>query len=309
MKKPNVLGGFRLKWPKTPESARAGLLSQDKVASLTSRLDFPHLSECIERLQASPPRLVLVSAPAGFGKSSFVQMFRRSCGDEWIVFDQLPDAIPLDASRPVLLACRPEEVPAELDRMRLYGEVAEIGPNELGFPKSSLSQAVWERTAGWPLLLREGAWSLDNQVFVRFLAQEVLSDLPFEVLFKAVETHPLPEPLLQRVPPLRTPGTKAGKRFSQLIYDAVLAAVLRRYELQGLSRLDREMLWRQSAFLTQLLKTAVAQQHYELAVRLFEELGGGIFSTRLARDRLLILFAGFRTKSRRSPMRWYWLTV
>ncbi|QDY70543.1 helix-turn-helix transcriptional regulator [Qingshengfaniella alkalisoli] len=136
---------------------------------------FP-IPSLVQRVQAAKERLVLLNALPGTGRTTLLRCYQRAVpGVQRHIHDLDVGANTklAPADEDLLVAGRPDQIQG-LDRLRVYGEVLEIGNAEFFLTRE---QAIaFDQSAGWPALdaffAREGA---TRRSAVRYLAEALTS--------------------------------------------------------------------------------------------------------------------------------------
>lgn len=207
---------------------------------MTSPPDAPIArSDLIARIVHDVSPVIVVTAPAGFGKTWLLQALIVALGADaarWTVYDRptiSPDLSRLEQGHRYAVALRPGESLPGLDRLRLYGQVLDLDGEDLLLPQDGLSHRDWDRCAGWPVLLSPGVDCQDalagQSRLSTFLGDDCLAGLDdADMSALLVCGQDWPSWLAMRLPPLAHSATAACQRINSALPGALEQEMLRR---------------------------------------------------------------------------------
>lgn len=187
--------------------------------------------------------VTVVTAPAGFGKTWLLKalagalMGMNVSRGKWVILDDPatpPDLARLEPEQRYVIAQRHHDMLPGIDRLRLYGQVLDLGGDDLAFTQKALSPDEWDRCAGWPVLFSPDAGRHINDPkdtrLINFMADCGLADLTEAQACALVEMgSEWPSWLMQRLPPLAHPSTQAHLRVQAALPGAIEKWLLRHF--------------------------------------------------------------------------------
>jgi ATP/maltotriose-dependent transcriptional regulator MalT len=209
---------------------------------MTLNLDDTAHKALEELILNDPNPITIISAPAGAGKTYFLNHMAQRLGcavefgqsiqssAEWILWDDVgPDAtLPkLRQSQRLIIACRPNCVPASLSRDILYRTALVVGPEDLKVQKGSCHADIWEKTRGWRLLMSPAAQ--DDRLLIDFISTQILPDIETRNLWAIWEANTYPEWCVAAIPPLSEPRSEVGQRLVTVLRTAIRQVLASRF--------------------------------------------------------------------------------
>ncbi|MUZ56755.1 hypothetical protein GOZ86_03860 [Agrobacterium vitis] len=283
-------------------------MSKHNAKSMTSPPDAPIArSDLIARIVHDFSPVIVVTAPAGFGKTWLFQALIATLGSgaaQWTVYDcptVSPDLSRLEQGHRYAIALRPGESLPGLERLRLYGQVLDLGGEDLLLPQDGLSQREWDRCAGWPVLLSPGADCQDalagQNRLSAFLADDCLVGLDdADMSALLVCGQDWPSWLAMRLAPLAHPATAACQRINSALPDALEQEMLRRLadpsRTADPSGVLAQALRRNPRNLEVVILRLLACNQGKDALALFCKTGGWFLYYRLGHDAFLRVVTG-----------------
>lgn len=263
----------------------------------------------VERILSDPRPVIVITAPAGFGKTCILDALAKRVArsgintGRWAICDHpamKPDLSHMEKGQRYGIALRPGDTVPGLERLRLYGHVMDLTGDDLLLTRDVLSPHDWDQCAGWPVLLSPGAYIQDaaslERRLVCFLADESLADLDeAQLSLLATCGDNWPSWLRMRLPPLAHPSTLACRHIENALPRAVEKLLIQRLT-------DPEMPTDMSGHLAQTLLQRphnleavivllLEQKHTFQARTLFCKAGGWFLYYRLGHEAFLRLLS------------------
>lgn len=241
-----------------------------------------------ERILNDPNPITIICAPAGAGKTYLLsQIAHRLDGRvafgpsvqssaEWILWDDVsPDAaLPkLRQGQRLIMACRPNAVPASLSRDILYRAALVVGPQDLQAQSGSCPADIWNRTRGWRLLMSPAGQ--DDRLMIDFISTQILPDIETRSLWALWDANTYPEWCISAIPPLSEPRSKVGQRLVMVLRAAIRQVLAFRFtQTQEPAPWLAQMAVDKPAALRHVIKQMLDAGEHEGAAAVLEQSGG-----------------------------------